>query len=237
MARLVLPVQCPGCGVWDQPLCPPCERLLRGCLGDGPVRRCEQHVPRLDRMDGTTPLPVWVATDYAGPVRGVVVAWKDRGRTDLSRPLGRAATDLGRGVAADLATATAGEPVRVVPVPSTARARRRRGEDLVGGLAAAVARGLTEQGVPAHPVPRLSRRGGGRDQVGLGARARDVNTAGAWRLRPGYAEDRRAPHLLVDDVVTTGSTLAGCERALSGSGALVLGAVVLAATPPPTRDL
>jgi adenine/guanine phosphoribosyltransferase-like PRPP-binding protein len=43
--------------------------------------------------------------------------------------------------------------------------------------------------------------------------------------------------VLVDDVLTTGATLAACETALAGAGLLVLGAFVLAATPAPdARD-
>ncbi|WP_043659312.1 hypothetical protein, partial [Cellulosimicrobium cellulans] len=63
-------------------------------------------------------------------------------------------------------------------------------------------------------------------------------SAGARRGRPGRRPSTGAPApvvacLLVDDVVTTGATLAACERALTSAGALVLGAVALAATPSP----
>lgn len=234
VTRLVLPVECPGCGRWDVRWCDACVAAL-----DGPVRRCEERVPRLDRLDGTDPLPVWTAADYVGPVRGLVLAWKDRDRADLTRLMVGAAQRVGAASAVTLGAAAAGEPVHLVPVPSSPAARRRRGADLVRELAEGAAQGLREHGVVADVLPLLSRRRGGRDQVGLGVRARGRNTAGSVRLRPSRARwTAGSLHVLVDDVVTTGSTLVACERVLSGSGGLVLGALVLAATPPPSdRDV
>ena len=66
-------------------------------------------------------------------------------------------------------------------------------------------------------------------QVGLASRARAANKADALRVRRAVT----APVLLVDDVVTTGATLASAQAALERAGALVLGGLVLAATPAP----
>lgn len=224
LARLVVPVECPGCGRPDEVLCAGCARVL-----DGPVRRCEAGAPRLDRVDGTAPLPVWAVATYVGPLRGVVVAWKDRGRADLGPVLGRSARRLGRAAGEEIAPwPPAAGRLRVVAVPTTARARRRRGADLVAGLADEVAAGLRDAGVPVERVRALQRRAAA-DQVGLGARARGANVAGVTARGPAGG----ALHLLVDDVLTTGATLAACARVLERAGGAVLGAVVLAATPPP----
>jgi predicted amidophosphoribosyltransferase len=106
-------------------------------------------------------------------------------------------------------------------------------------LARAVARGLSDGGVPAVVAPVLRRRGRARDQVGLGSRARGRNLAASVAVRSGaFARTQRGVCLLVDDVLTTGATLAAAERALEAAGADVVGALVVAATPPPdTRRL
>ncbi|GAA1709822.1 ComF family protein [Isoptericola hypogeus] len=230
LARLVLPVSCPGCGRADVRCCRACAALLGGAL-----RRVERTAPRLDRLDGVPPLPVWAAARYAGPVREVVVAWKDHGRLDLDRVLGPALRRAGGEVASAVRPAAGGRTVLVVPAPSTGAARRSRGREHVAVLAAAVALGLRDGGVPACVRTALRRRGRGRDQVGLGARARGRNLAGGVVVRPRAlpVDAGRPICLLVDDVLTTGATLAAAERALEAAGADVVAALVVAATPPP----
>jgi len=231
LARLVVPVACPGCGALDLRWCPDCLALL-----DGPPARVEAAAPRLDRLDGVPPLPVWALAAYAGPVRELVVAWKDRGRTDLDRLLAPRVRDVARGLAPRVRGASAGRTVLVVGAPSTASSRRTRGRDHVRVLARAAAAGLRDAGAPAAVVPALTRRGRGRDQVGLGSRARGRNLAGSVVVRAGAltrAGGARPAVLLVDDVVTTGATLAAAERALEDAGADVVGALAVAATPPP----
>jgi predicted amidophosphoribosyltransferase len=227
LSRLVVPVACPGCGRHDVRWCADCTAPLGGV-----PRRVEDAAPRLDRLDGVPPLPTWAVADCTGAVRDLVVAWKDRERADLDRLLAEVVDRAARQVAPALYVAAAGLPVGVVAAPSGRLARLQRGREPVAVLAAAVARGLRASGADAVVVRALRRRGRVRDQVGLGARARGRNLAGAVVALP-HAVRPGGVHLLVDDVLTTGATLAAAERALEIAGAAVAGAIVLAATPPP----
>lgn len=236
VARLVVPVSCPGCDLPDVAWCDPCLAPL-----GGPPRRAEDGAPRLDRLDGLAPLPVWTLASYAGPLREVVVAWKDRGRADLDRPLRAAVRAAGRELA-PLLRAAAGPAagrdgeVRVVPAPSSLGARRARGREPVVVLADAFVDGLRSAGCRARTARVLVRDGPARDQVGQGSRGRGTRLTAVRPGRRVRAEPRvreRAACVVVDDVLTTGATVAACERALNGAGLAVLGAFVLVATPPP----
>ncbi len=230
VARLLVPVACPGCGAPDVRWCGPCAAPFAG-----PVLRVEAGVPRLDRLDGVAPLPVWALARYEGPVRGVVVGWKDRHRVDLDALLVPAATRAAAELRPALTAALSHGPGRllVVPAPSSGAARRERARDHLSVLTRAVARAVG--GVPAPVLRRV--RGG--DQVGLGARGRGGNIRVRLQGRAfSRARERacggvRPVALLLDDVVTTGATLAAAERTLEEAGVDVVGALVLAATPPP----
>ncbi|MDP5227216.1 MULTISPECIES: phosphoribosyltransferase family protein [Arthrobacter] len=98
------------------------------------------------------------------------------------------------------------------------------------------------QGAGPRSVIRLlpgGAGGGAHGQKGLGAQARRRRLAGSMRLSagfllahgPGTLAGRRC--ILVDDVLTTGATVAEAARVLSEAGASVTGAVVLASTRPP----
>jgi ComF family protein len=109
----------------------------------------------------------------------------------------------------------------VVPVPADPGRRRRRGFDHAELLARALARRTR------LPVSRcLVRAPGGERQLGR-SRAQRLRTPGG-----AIAVRRAAPGrvLLVDDVHTTGATLAACARALREAGARNVGVVTYART-------
>jgi predicted amidophosphoribosyltransferase len=230
LVGLLVPVACGGCGQPDVAWCAPCAVTLHGTA----VRR-DHAAGRLDLLDGRTLLPVWAPAVYVGPVRHAVSAWKDGGRADLDRPFVSAVRRAGATAAVHLLAGSHAPPVvpdvLVVPVPSTARARRRRGRAPADVLAAAVAAGLRDGGVPAARACVL-RRSAGPDLAGLTARARGAALVGRVRVRRGPGLHGRRV-VLADDVLTTGATLAACHAALVAAGAVVLGAVALAATPAP----
>lgn len=155
--------------------------------------------------------PVVAGAPYAGTVQRVVLALKD-GRTSMASVL----VPL---LVAALEQADAAVGVELAPVPPTRAASRRRGFDPVQLV-------LARCGLRWSNVLRPARAH--RVQKGLGRADRQQNLLGVHRAR-GSLDGRR--FLLVDDVVTTGATLAEAARAIRGAGGEVVGAVAIAATP------
>src|SRR4051794_6172404 len=80
LSDLVLPDACPGCGrAAVPPACVACLSLLSGRPRPSPP----------DPLPAGLPVP-WAVAAYAGPVRALVVAHKERGRLALARWFGAA---------------------------------------------------------------------------------------------------------------------------------------------------
>lgn len=112
-----------------------------------------------------------------------------------------------------------GRPLALVPVPSARRAVRARGHDAVRRVAVAAARELRRGGAAVRVAPVLRQRRAVADQAGLDARQRQANMAGALEVLPGgvrLLEGARV--VLVDDLMTTGASLAEAARALDEAG-------------------
>lgn len=229
---LLLPARCAGCGV-PGALCGRCRFLLDGAA------RPVLPSPRPAGLPAS-----WAVTRYEGAVRSMIVAHKESGRGALARPLGAAlarsllaagtigttATTETIGMAGSAGATGTVTAMLVVPVPSTRAAIRRRGHDPLLRITAAAIGALRSRGVSVHRRTVLAHTRRIADQAGLPAAGRAVNLAGALHVaRPGDVTGRRV--ILVDDVMTTGATLAEAARALRAAGAEVCAAAVIAATP------
>lgn len=169
------------------------------------------------RVAPPVPVPVGLAScaarfRYDEVSAGLLVALKNRQRRDLVAWL-----------AGELSRLPRPDAVEVVTWAPTSPSRRRgRGYDQAELLARALAR---RWGVPCRAL--LARRGGPA-QAGAGAAAR--------RAHPGFGVTGRVPHhvVVVDDVATTGATLAAAAQALRAAGALAVHGLVVARAPVPS---
>jgi ComF family protein len=213
---LALPGTCSGCRREGEPLCSTCAQALDARLelpGGTPIG-----------MPVDLPAPLlqleWCAP-FAGPVRAALHDLKYGGERRLARPLGMAVARRWRRV---------GEGATVVvPVPVHAERERRRGYDQAALIAAVAAADL---GLPC--LRALERRRATIAQFELGREDRAANVAGAFRVRRSGREGSAGSTLagrwvvLVDDVVTTGATLAACAMVLEDAGALGVSAITVA---------
>ncbi|MFC5151265.1 ComF family protein [Streptomyces amakusaensis] len=245
ISGLVLPVVCAGCGVPPTPLCAECAAELHGFA----ARRVTPD-PEPPGLPG-----VHAAALYEDAVRAVLLAHKERGALGLARPLGVAlagavrAGSVGPRLSRPSRSSSSSRPgspvpplppLLLVPVPSARRAVRARGHDAARRIAFAAARELRRAGTPARVLPVLRQRREVVDQAGLTARERVENLAGALEAVAGAGRLLAGGRtVLVDDLMTTGASLAEAARALRAAGggkvpglARMTAAVVAAPSPP-----
>lgn len=245
LEALLLPVACLGCGAWLPPesesegCCAVCRTRMRA-LAPPACPRCGQPIDTWEsscgrRREGPSgsdarhaappacgfctewpPELAWAASAVwleDGPARELVHALKYDGWRSAARPM---AAVMARAMRTRLAGVGA-----LVPVPLGRRRERERGHNQAAILATALGP-LAGLPVAAGGLRRVRET---RSQTVLGPSGRWTNVAGAFAAGEGVSGMRVA---LVDDVLTTGATLAACAAALAAGGAGVIGAVTFA---------
>ncbi|MDB4956722.1 MAG: putative competence protein [Myxococcales bacterium] len=213
--------QCAACGDPQAPLC-------IGCVGSlvelGPAcplcaqptgerevvcRRCATHPLPLDRI--VTP---W---RFGGELASAIRRLKFTGATHVARTLAPLWAPIIAALVAD------SESAIVVPVPLHWKRRFKRGYDHTWLLAIHAC----AHAKVAPPRPLLRRVRGSPPQSTLRASERWANVRGAFELRRG-TDVKDHTVILVDDVVTTGATLAAAAMPLRRAGAQTIVGVALA---------
>jgi ComF family protein len=204
-----LPAQCAGCRREGAALCGDCLPALEvrlEAVPGVPIGLPADIPPPLLQLEWCAP--------FTGVTRRALHALKYDGERRLA-PL------MGAAVARRWARAGAGGDA-LVPVPASPDRVRDRGYDQAALIAAEAGRRLR------LPVLRaLERTRATTAQFDLDRAARASNLGGAFRAVDAVAVEGRWL-VLVDDVVTTGATLAACATALLEAGAAGVSAVAVA---------
>jgi ComF family protein len=189
------------------PACPTCGFPLPAAEGqaDHTCGECLRDPPAYEAHVS--------AYAYAGPVRALLLLYKDQRRYPLA-PL------LGRALARRVRRAWPGRTWDlVVYIPSALGKRMVRGFEPAGLVARACAQ---ELGIPCRRA--LKPRRAVRTQKGLTSARRRENLSGAFWASAKELKGLRV--LLVDDIRTTGTTLREAAKVLARAGATVHAATV-----------
>lgn len=220
--NLLLPPGCIACGSWIPArsqadlVCRPCRSRLK----PAPWPRCPRchhplgtgrvFAPVCRECDDWPTQLMHARSAYAlvPPADALVHALKYEGWAELAVEMGR---DMAR---LQLPAPARAENVVVVPVPTTVKRVSERGYNQAELLAKSFS-----QGVGRPLVKALDRVRGGTTQVSLHPSERKANVKGAFAPRPGLDRSLNGAHaVLVDDVLTTGSTAVAAASALDEMG-------------------
>ena len=187
---LVFPPSCPLCGLEESEGCPECIASWR-------------IAPAIRLIDS---IPIFSPVIYDARARSVVLAAKERGER-LSR------TFIVEAISSVVEGIDPGAALALIPIPTSKRALRKRGDDFL-------ARVVDE--VVSRDLKRLRRlslldfKYQIHDQSGLSIQSRERNLNGSLEITEQKGQNLAdLPSLvIIDDVLTSGSTMRTAIRAL-----------------------
>jgi competence protein ComFC len=214
------PPSCAGCGEWGKKYCPECLKKTK--LISNPIcQLCGDPVPDpriviCDRCNSSE-VAFFAVRSWAyfeDPLQSAIHQLKYKQDIGLAGELARHLIGMLKKIGWQIDV--------VLGIPLDSVRRRERGYNQAALLAKPIS---WELGIKYQPeaVVRIKQT---RTQVGLDRRERVENMAGAFQAREDLVSD--ATILLVDDVITTGSTMNACALSLLQSGAATVYGITLA---------
>lgn len=181
----------------DKPVCPVCQRQA---VGGRTHPGCKNRYS----LDGLV-----IACRYRGPVKDAIKSVKYKWHFDVAKLLsGFLASNLWR--------FQIDEGLIMVPVPLHSKRKRWRGFNQAEKLAEVLSRDFSQKYFAV-----LERKRETKAQVGLDKKERKANMKGAFSIKDGVDFNAIGGRvfLLVDDVYTSGATMAECAKVLKRAGA------------------
>ena len=164
-------------------------------------------------VSSTNDFPIWSAAPYGGWLRDHIIAYKNGAQFERH--------GLAEVLKLVIASAEIREPFILVPVPSSANKIRERGFDTIRMLCQAMQSTPMCLGVAKNFI-LLNRAVD--DQVGQSSAQRRTNVENAFSPTRRHAPGN---YVIVDDVTTTGSTLAAMAKAIKTAGGTTIFGITL----------
>lgn len=213
LAEIIFPSRCIGCSQLGISICSVCRK------------NWHPHIYQRTLKVFSKEYPVISAVGYSSVASSVLLRAKESNQSVADKLLINAISHSLR-----YFVKSYGEGV-LVAIPSRKSATRKRGREFMKEITRAVA--VAES---FDSVEILQHQRAVRDQSQLNHQQRISNISGAFSISKDFAKDgdlgNSRPLIIVDDLVTTGATLAEAIRALTTGGFEVIGAVTGAVANP-----
>lgn len=206
--NFIFPISCAGCSMADCVLCNECKSKFS-----------KWH---RDPFSGVFCKNIYSCATYGWAVRRCILQWKDHGNQLLDKPFSNLLFSL------IISVVGRSSKVAIIPVPSSFASKRKRGRSHMEPIAKNVVKSLKKQGVDATFVKAIKMINvRGKSVQARGSRQRSLRTSKGLSvnvkgIKSGYKV------IIIDDIITTGSTLKNCVKELNKSGVAVFACFALA---------
>lgn len=222
ITKILLPRGCAGCNKPDEILCDTCKNSLSNIYSKD--------------FPGSEYGKLYACGLYENNVRKAILLWKDHNDVECDTPFSNLISSLALNVISNSGlkianTSKHSDEILIIPMPSSKKSSRKRGRKHVLPLAKAIASNLNNNKINARVCCAIQMRKNvsNKSVQTSGIKGRAERTTHAFNVTKSLVKGKKV--IIVDDIVTSGSTMTNCAISLRKSGAKVLTGFALAITP------